>query len=127
MLRSRSRVLLASLLRPHRRPVLVAGVLIVLNTVAQLTGPWLVERGIDNGIPPLLDGGNGSVVPLATIVIAYVAITFIGAATFNGFLRISGRVGQDMLLDLRRRVFTHFQELSLSFHERYTSGRVISR
>jgi ABC-type multidrug transport system fused ATPase/permease subunit len=127
MLRSRSRVLLGSLLRPYRRPVLVAGVLIVLNTIAQLTGPWLVERGIDNGIPPLLDGGNGSVVPLATIVIAYVAITFIGAATFNGFLRISGRVGQDMLLDLRRRVFTHFQELSLSFHERYTSGRVISR
>ena len=32
-----------------------------------------------------------------------------------------------MLLDLRRRVFMHFQRLSLSFHERYTSGRVISR
>ena len=32
-----------------------------------------------------------------------------------------------MLLDLRRRVFVHFQRLSLSFHERYTSGRVISR
>ena len=31
------------------------------------------------------------------------------------------------MLDLRRRVFMHFQELSLSFHERYTSGRVISR
>ena len=50
-----------------------------------------------------------------------------GAATFNGFLLITGRVGQDMLLDLRRRVFMHFQRLSLSFHERYTSGRVISR
>ncbi len=32
-----------------------------------------------------------------------------------------------MILDLRRRVFVHFQELSLAFHERYTSGRVISR
>ena len=32
-----------------------------------------------------------------------------------------------MLLDLRRRVFDHAQRLSLAFHERYTSGRVVSR
>ena len=54
-------------------------------------------------------------------------ITLLGAVTFNAFLKIIGRVGQDVILDLRRRVFMHFQELSLSFHERYTSGRVISR
>jgi len=36
-------------------------------------------------------------------------------------------VGQDVLLDLRARVFAHVQRLSLAFHERYTSGRVISR
>ena len=40
---------------------------------------------------------------------------------------MTGRVGQDILLDLRSRVFDHFQKLSLSFHERYTSGRVQSR
>ena len=32
-----------------------------------------------------------------------------------------------MLLDLRRRVFRHTQRLSLEFHEKYTSGRIISR
>jgi ABC-type multidrug transport system fused ATPase/permease subunit len=36
-------------------------------------------------------------------------------------------VGQDLLFDLRQRVFGHFQRLSLAFHERYTSGRMISR
>src|SRR6266511_4226240 len=36
-------------------------------------------------------------------------------------------LGQEVLLDLRTRVFDHFQRLSLAFHERYTSGRVISR
>ncbi|MGN6473713.1 MAG: ABC transporter ATP-binding protein, partial [Mycobacteriales bacterium] len=43
------------------------------------------------------------------------------------FLLGSGRIGQDAVLELRRRAFVHFQELSLSFHERYTSGRMISR
>ncbi len=32
-----------------------------------------------------------------------------------------------MVLELRRRLFAHFQRLPVSFHERYTSGRVISR
>ena len=31
------------------------------------------------------------------------------------------------MLDIRERLFLHFQRLSTSFHERYTSGRVISR
>ena len=32
-----------------------------------------------------------------------------------------------VLIALRQRVFAQFQRLSLSFHERYTSGRMISR
>ena len=39
----------------------------------------------------------------------------------------SGRIGQAVLYDLRTRVYDHFQRLSPAFHERYTSGRVISR
>jgi ABC-type multidrug transport system fused ATPase/permease subunit len=127
LLRSRSRKLLGSLLRPHTRPLLLAAVLIGFNTLAQLSGPLLVAYGIDHGIPPLMKGGSGSLVPLLSTVLAIIVITLLGAATFNAFLKIIGRVGQDVILDLRERVFDHFQALSLSFHERYTSGRVISR
>jgi ABC-type multidrug transport system fused ATPase/permease subunit len=127
MLRSRSRALLASLLRPYRRLLSFAFVLIVVNTICQLLGPWLVQEAIDKGIPPLLDGGSGDVKPLAAVIVGFVVVTLVGATTFNGFLLLTGRVGQDVLLDLRRRVFMHFQQLSMSFHERYTSGRVISR
>ena len=49
-------------------------------------------------------------------------------STFNALPAASlGRVGQDVVLDIRERLFLHFQRLSMSFHERYTSGRVISR
>ncbi len=43
------------------------------------------------------------------------------------FLQRSGRIGQKVLLELRRRVFRHFQRLDVAFHDRYTSGRVVSR
>jgi ABC-type multidrug transport system fused ATPase/permease subunit len=127
VLRSRSRKLLWSLARPHRKALAIAAALIACNTAAQLAGPFLVEVGIDHGIPPLMPGGSGSIKPLVAVVVALVIVTIVGAATLNGFLIIVGRVGQDVILEMRRRVFTHFQALSLSFHERYTSGRVISR
>ena len=54
------------------------------------------------------------------------------AALVSGILRSvfvmrSGVIGQAVLYDLRRRAFDHIQGLSVSFHERFTSGRVISR
>ena len=45
----------------------------------------------------------------------------------RGFLTLSGRIGQAVLLDLRQRVYGHFQRLSIGFHERYTSGRMVAR
>ena len=56
LLRSRSRKLLGRWSRPHRRSLLLAAVLIAFNTAAQLAGPFLVQVGIDHGIPPLHAG-----------------------------------------------------------------------
>ena len=127
LLRSRSRVLLRSLVEPHRRALGWSAALIAVHIGARLGGPYLVMTGIDRGIPPLLDGGSGSLTPLLTTVAAFFVVTLLGTLSFNQFLLLTGRVGQDIVLDIRRRLYKHFQSLSMSFHERYTSGRVISR
>ena len=127
LLRRRSRRLLGSLLRPYRRGLLWAFALIVMENACALAAPWLVRVGIDRGIPPLQPGGSGELRPLVTVGVALLAIALLQAATYDGFMRTTGRVGQHVLLDLRERLFDHFQRLSLAFHERYTSGRVISR
>ena len=127
LLRSRSRTLLSSLVEPHHRDLVISSVLIAISTACRLAAPLLIQRGIDDGIPPLLPGGAGTVRPLVVVVLLVLVTTVISAATFNAFLLILGRVGQDVVLDLRERLYRHFQRLSTSFHERYTSGRVISR
>lgn len=124
-LRARSRRLLGSLLRPHRRTLGWLGVVVVLETAAEMVGPYLVKVGIDRGIPPIAAGRGPRV--LLLVVAAYLAATLAQAVLQILFVRIAGRVGQEVLYSLRRRVFGHFQDLSLSFHERYTSGRVIAR
>jgi ATP-binding cassette, subfamily B, bacterial len=127
ILRSRSRRLAADLLRPHRRSLLVLGFVILANQLAALAGPYLVKLGIDSGIAPLSKGGSGDAWPLSLAVAGVVLAAGAQAVTFNWFQILTGRIGQDVLYDLRTRVFDHIQMLSLSFHERYTSGRVISR
>ena len=124
-LRARSRRLFYDLLRPHHRSLLVAAVLIVMQTASILVVPYLIGLGIDTAIRPRTGGAR---VPLLAIFAGAVLLAaVVGALTERAFIEISGRVGQDVLLELRTRVFAHFQRLSLSFHERYTSGRVISR
>ncbi|HEV3227389.1 MAG TPA: ABC transporter ATP-binding protein [Acidimicrobiales bacterium] len=127
LLRTRSRALLGDLARPHRGAIVAASLLIALSTSCQLAVPWLIQLGIDNGIPPLLQGGSGDTKPLLTVVVAVLAVTVVAAVSFNAFLLLLGRVGQEVVLDTRQRLFRHFQRLSISFHEKYTSGRVISR
>ena len=119
-----ARALVGVLLRPHRRAVALAMVLLVVENAVLLAGPLLVAYAIDTGVPAALAGRPG---PLAWSILGYAASGVAGAGLRAAFLVLSGRVGQDVLLDLRRRVFAHGQRLSLSFHESYTSGRFISR
>ena len=125
MLQARSRRLLGELLRPHRRWVWLLVAIVLVENAARLSIPYLVKEGIDKGIPPIREDGDTTV--LYTVVGIALFATLLQAVTRRTFLVLAGRIGQDILFEIRRRVFRHFQRLSPSFHDEYTSGRVISR
>ncbi len=125
-LRASSRALLRSLIRPHRRSLLWCVVLLLVQSGAEMAGPLLVKLGIDDGIPPLMRRPR-DVTVLVGVGFAFAAAMVAAYLGKRGFITLSGRVGQAMLFDLRNRVYRHFQRLSVGFHERYTSGRMISR
>jgi ATP-binding cassette subfamily B protein len=125
LLRERSRRLLGDLLRPYRRGVTLTVSLIVVSSLAVLAGPWLVGVAIDSGLPPLLHGHDAA--PLLGIAAAFAVAVAVQAVTTRMFVTMTGRIGQRVVLELRRRLFAHFGELDVAFHEDYTSGRVISR
>ncbi|MCH9708295.1 MAG: ABC transporter ATP-binding protein/permease [Actinomycetia bacterium] len=120
-----ARALLGSLLRPYRWTLVVLAVVVVVENAARLSVPLLVQKGIDDGIPPLVEGGPAHT--LMMIVAALCGVVVVQATSRMFFLRRSGRIGQKVLLELRRRVFRHFGRLDIAFHDRYTSGRVVSR
>ncbi|WP_024443995.1 ABC transporter ATP-binding protein [Mycobacterium sp. UM_WGJ] len=123
--RAAARALLWSLLRPYRGVALLLALAVLVENAARLAVPLLAQRGIDRGIPPI--AADGSTRQLSVIVIALAGVVLTQAGTRMAFLQWSGKIGQQVLLELRRRVFRHFQLLDVEFHERYTSGRVVSR
>lgn len=124
-LAGRSRRLLRDVLRPWRRALWWLMVVVVIENAARLSIPYLVKEGIDTGIPPIRESGDLG--PLLLVVGLVLVATITQAVSRNLFLLRSGLIGQDILLSIRRRIFRHFQHLSPAFHDRYTSGRVISR
>lgn len=123
--RADARRLLGDLLRPYRRVLVWLAIVIVVENVARLAVPKMVQLGIDNGVPALTDADDAG--PLITVLVALVVAVAIQATTRIWFLNRSGVVSQKVLLEVRRRLFRHFQRLDVGFHDRYTSGRVVSR
>ena len=124
LLRRRGRRLLQDLLRPHRARVLAILVLIVTANLGALAGPWLVGVGVDR----IAAGVDGHALgPLVPVIAAFAVAVLIQAVATRSFIAAMGRLGGAVVLELRTRMFAHFQRLPVAFHERYTSGRVISR
>ncbi|HET7070693.1 MAG TPA: ABC transporter ATP-binding protein [Nocardioides sp.] len=121
----RSRRLLGDLLRPYRKPLKLMLLAVVIENAARLSIPLLVAKGIDLGIPPIQQ--RNDLKPLVVVVGIVLVATVVQALARNVFLVRSGKIGQDILFQIRHRVFRHFQKLSPAFHDSYTSGRVISR
>ncbi|MGW3950930.1 ABC transporter ATP-binding protein [Streptomyces sp. NPDC004752] len=116
--------LLRALLAPMKARVAVTTLLLLFQQAAVQAGPLLVAYAIDSAVPALRRDDHG---PLIAVGVGYLLCALLSGGLQFAFIEASARVNQDVLLDLRGRIFRHAQALSVDFHERYTSGRLISR
>ncbi|MFI8894539.1 ABC transporter ATP-binding protein [Streptomyces paradoxus] len=116
--------LLRSLLAPMKARVTVTTLLLLLQQAVVQAGPLLVAYAIDRAVPAFRAQDHG---PLIAVGAGYLGCALAAGGLQFAFVAAAARVSQDVLLDLRGRIFRHAQALSVDFHERYTSGRLISR
>lgn len=112
---------LGRFLAPHRVALAVALVLVATETLTLLAGPLLVQVGVDRGI----SAGDFRVVALASAAYLGVILANIGLGWVRGSYTI--RLGERLMEQLRMRVFTHLQRLSLDFYEREKAGVLMTR
>jgi ABC-type multidrug transport system fused ATPase/permease subunit len=109
------------LLRPYRGRVALTLVAMLAATGAGLAPPYLAGQAIDAGIVT-----NDSEA-LTMIVLAFLAVAVIYAGASYAQTYLVGWVGTRALQDLRERVFSHLQSMSIGFFTRRSPGVLVSR
>jgi ATP-binding cassette subfamily B protein len=109
------------LLRPYRGKVALMFAALLVATGAALAPPYLAGKAVDSGIVA------GDVSALDLIVVAFVVVATLYAAATYLQTYLVGWVGTRALQDLRERVFSHLQTMSIGFFTRRSPGILISR
>jgi ATP-binding cassette subfamily B protein len=112
---------MAGLLRPYRGRVALTVVAVLAATGAGLAPPYLAGQAIDAGIVA------GDSAALTMIVAAFVGVAVVYAAATYAQTYLVGWVGTRALQDLREKVFSHLQSMSIGFFTRRSPGVLISR
>jgi ATP-binding cassette, subfamily B, bacterial len=109
-------------LRPYRRRIAVALLVLLAGLGATLAGPAIVGYMINNGL--VLHQS------MRTVTICGIAYVLVSAAYFVltrlQTLQVSG-IGESFLNDLRKHVFSHLLAQPLAFFETESSGQLLSR
>jgi ATP-binding cassette subfamily B multidrug efflux pump len=107
--------------QPHWRRIAVAMVLLFGAALAELAPPYLTRVAIDG---PIAAHDVGGVLPIVLLDIGALLLAF---ACRYGQTYIMQATGQQVMVDIRMRIFSHIQRMSLSFFDRNPVGRLITR
>lgn len=112
---------IAHFARPHRRTIASFLFLATVAAVLGVAAPVLAGRAVDAIVARR---GTGTVLAIAA---AFAAVAVLDAAL--GLLERwqSARLGEDLILDLRRAVYGHVQRMPVAFFTRTHTGALVSR
>jgi ATP-binding cassette subfamily B protein len=101
----------------------LTGILVIVIAVATQAGPSITEYAIDHGMTRPHDS-------LTVVVVAaaiYLVTIVVSALAQRGQVKVTGRLAAWVMNDLRVKVFTHLQRLSLGFFTAEKAGVIMSR
>jgi ATP-binding cassette subfamily B protein len=108
-------------LRPYRKRMVVALVLIITLGAVELAPPYLTKLAIDRYIVP------GDLSGLPEVLGLFLASLIAAFGLRYSQNLIMQRMGQDVMYDMRSNIFSHLQRQSLSYFDHNPVGRMMSR
>ena len=107
--------------RPHATAIVAFLVLATISAGLGVLSPILAGRAVS----AIVDQQEFSVVLGLAIAIALIALVDGGVGLLERLM--SARLGEGLILDLRRRVFEHVQRMPVAFFTRTRTGALVSR
>ena len=112
---------LLTYLQPHKRRVALAFLTIAFSAFSSQVGPFLTQKAVDNHI------AQGDYAGLKWIIAAFFASILVQYASQYAQTLVTEIMGQHIMLDIRRDIFAHLQNLPLRYFDRTPLGRIMTR
>jgi ATP-binding cassette subfamily B multidrug efflux pump len=108
-------------LKPYRLYIILAIILLITASLAQLAGPYLTKIAIDDHIT------NKNISGLFSIVLIFIAAILAHFVLQYFQIYIMQWVGQKIMYDLRMKIYEHIEHLGLAFFDKNPVGRLVTR
>ncbi|WP_372782666.1 ABC transporter ATP-binding protein [Phenylobacterium sp.] len=107
-------------LKPHRKAVITTQVAVLFAAASQVSLPLMIGRIIDSATHHDVAALNRNLIAFGVAAAVFVGMFFLSET-------LSSRLAQRVIFDIRRGMFAHFQDVSLSFMDKTHVGRIMSR
>ena len=109
-----------ALLRPYRPMLFGSMITLILFNIVGLSMPWMLKITIDRILP------NADIVLYCIVACVMVLLYLMRSLLRYIACYTLDYMGVRLMIELRQKVFTHLQQLSLRFYEEYRTGKLIS-
>ena len=136
--RRQTRLSIRELLKPHAASLVIGLLAVAGEAAANLLGPWPLKLVLDDvlrdreshasfarWIHRIVGDDKLAMLKFACLAVLLIAVLDAVASYLEKYLTTS--VGQWIAHDLRQRVYSHMQKLSLAFHDQERTGDLITR
>ena len=108
-------------IRPYKRKIIFTVLIMLVASGANLIGPYLIKQAIDDKIP-------GKDIPgLAIIGRNLLRCINCYRNLYEIRIRMMSEIGQSVIKNIRKDLFTHLQKLSFSFYDSRPHGKILVR
>lgn len=120
-----------SLMASLKKQVILGLVVVALLASADVIYPYITKFAIDDLIRPNIDivnqGGQADLSKLNILIILFVSFMVVQAVSVYAFIMIAGKIQTELAYNIRKRAFTHLQELPFSYYDRTRVGWIMAR
>lgn len=113
------------LAKPHLKTIIIVSILAIIIDILELTKPYLVKVVIDEFLS--FNIYEKGIISITTIGIIYFLIVILGEILSYFTNMKTNIMGEEILYNLRNRLYKYTQEASIAFQDRTPSGKLYAR
>jgi ATP-binding cassette, subfamily B, multidrug efflux pump len=107
--------------KPYKAQMTAALFITILASVVSMLAPYLIKITLDDKIP------NKDFKGIYLITVIYIGTLIVNGICLNKKIMIMSEVGQSVILNMRKDLFTHLQGLPFSYYDSRPHGKILVR